>query len=147
MIVSELIAQLQTLPPDKSILCQLVGTMGSRAWSMEFAFLDIPKSTFVQLEVKHGDLLDLPDINFGSGKKYPPVTNPATAFKEFEGSLNLTNEEKQQLRMFIATGDTSFDMGNYRFVRINRGGSMAIEFFKHTEPLVSYPLAYSQYSE
>lgn len=71
MRVSEFIEKLKTLPQDKSILCQVVGTEGNGAWNMQFDIVDIPEMSWaVQLRVSHPDLKALPDINFGGGKEY-----------------------------------------------------------------------------
>lgn len=75
MIVEQFIEKLQQLPKEKSLLCQVVGTGDSinpGAWSMEFDVHDIPGTSFVQIRVSHPDLKELPSINFGSGKPYPP---------------------------------------------------------------------------
>lgn len=75
MIVDQLIKKLQKLPKGKSVLCQVVGSgTNTGAWSMGFDFHDIPGSSFIQLEVKHPDLKELPPIDFGSGKSYPEST-------------------------------------------------------------------------
>ena len=52
MTPSKLIKQLQLLPQDKSIVCQVVG-QESGAWNMGFEFNDIPDSWMIQLRVEH----------------------------------------------------------------------------------------------
>jgi len=61
MIVSELIAQLLTLPQGKSIVCQIVSQDKVGAWNMGFEFSDVPSSWMVQLKVEHPALITLPD--------------------------------------------------------------------------------------
>ena len=58
MIVKDLISELEKLPQDKSIVCQVVGKE-SGAWNMEFELNDIPDSWMIQLKVSHRQLLNL----------------------------------------------------------------------------------------
>lgn len=45
MTVSELIEKLKTLPPDKSVLCQVVGQKsGTPVWNMDFSVQDVEHS-------------------------------------------------------------------------------------------------------
>ena len=59
MKVSELIEQLQVLPQDKSVLCQVVG-QDSGVWNMEFELNNIKDSWMVHLKVEHRKLNTLP---------------------------------------------------------------------------------------
>ena len=60
MKVKELIAALEDLPQDRSIICQVVG-QDSGAWNMEFSVNNIESSDWaVHLRVSHPDLIDLP---------------------------------------------------------------------------------------
>lgn len=61
MIVSELIKELEQLPQDKSVLCQVVGVDGPEAWNMSFKVSDIETSWMVQFKVFHPNLKHLPE--------------------------------------------------------------------------------------
>lgn len=58
MNVSQLIEELQKLPQDKDIVCQVVGQK-TGAWSMNFEFIDVKKSWMIQLRVDHPTLENL----------------------------------------------------------------------------------------
>jgi len=63
--VAQLIEQLERLPPDKFVICQIVQqekpTEGKpSAWNMCFSFEDT-RSKFVQLRVEHPELTRLPE--------------------------------------------------------------------------------------
>jgi len=62
MTLEQLIEQLQDLPQDKSILCQLIGSdeTDDRAWNMFFEFSDVKDSSFIQLKISHPEFKTLP---------------------------------------------------------------------------------------
>ena len=62
MRVKELIEQLQKLPQDKPIMCQVVAQEAPGAWNMHFDVQDIESSWMVQLRVWHPDIKALPDF-------------------------------------------------------------------------------------
>jgi hypothetical protein len=57
MNVQELIEQLQKLPQEKTVICQVVG-QDYGTWSMWFEFNDVNR--LVQLRIFHPLLMDLP---------------------------------------------------------------------------------------
>lgn len=69
--VEHVIEQLKKLDPKKSLMCQVVDQVGN-AWNMCYEFVDLPGSNMVVLCVTHDDLVELPKIDFGGGKKHPP---------------------------------------------------------------------------
>ena len=70
MKVRTLIEQLQGLPQDKSIMCQVIPAKGPGAWNMHFDFHDVPNSWMVQLAVHHPELQELPKVD---AWERPPV--------------------------------------------------------------------------
>lgn len=58
--VKDLIKELEKLPQDRSVLCQVVGTEDG-AWNMQFEFKNVEHSDWtVQLKVSHPGLKKLP---------------------------------------------------------------------------------------
>lgn len=64
MKVKELIKELEKLPQDKTIYCQIIPSEGDGAWRMFHELHDIPDSPWVQLKIYHPELKRLPDIDF-----------------------------------------------------------------------------------
>ncbi|MCZ6898263.1 MAG: hypothetical protein O7D95_06125 [Betaproteobacteria bacterium] len=89
MKIPELIKKLKSLPQDKEIMCQVVGE-NSGAWNMPFDFKDIDRSGFIQLQVYHPDLKELPmgDDIFGDKPDFPTKgDNFTTEFKFIPGEV------------------------------------------------------------
>ena len=69
MIIKDLIKHLESLPQDRTVLCQVVG-QETGAWNMYFEFNVIEASDWiVQLKVFHPTLVKLPMDNEWFGQE------------------------------------------------------------------------------